>query len=56
MTERNTGPVVHSLPDYGRGEREAARPQGKSVNTLWAGQTPLGSVLVVLFLRGTLVM
>ena len=54
VTEPNTGAVVHLLPDYGLGEREVARPQEKSVNTLWAGQMPLGSVLVVLFLWGTL--
>lgn len=53
-TEPNTGAVVLSLPDYGHGEREVARPQGKKANTSWAGQMPLGPVLVVLFLRGTL--
>ena len=54
VTEPNTGAVVHLLPDYGLGEREVARPQENSVNTLWAGQMPLGSVLVGLFLWGTL--
>lgn len=54
MAEPSTGAVVHLLPDDGRGEREVARPQGKNYNTLWAAWMPLGSVLVVLFLRGTL--